>query len=142
METITITKISEPKTVNYTNKKTGQPDSFMRVGLQCMEHGDRWIEFTYRGNHGLTVGQKIEVELESKEFNSKTYWSAKKPKEATLIVKKEVSEATARLENMITFKVMPALDAILARLPKPESKYPEYNESNDANGFDEPASPF
>lgn len=83
METkqLTITRLGTPKTVNYTSKKTGQPDSFNKIGFQVVEFGDRWFDLTFRGQHGLVVGQKREFELSEREYNGKTYYDARLPKQ-------------------------------------------------------------
>ncbi len=77
IEKMTVARLGEPKTINYTNKKTGKPDSFNKVGLLTKEHGEKWYDFTFRGNHGLEVGKQYEFELSSREYNGKTYWDAK-----------------------------------------------------------------
>lgn len=47
----------------------------------------------------------------------------------------EFAVSNAEVKNLINLKVLPALAAILARLPKPESEYPEMNETNNASPF-------
>lgn len=84
MEKLKITRLGEPKTINYTNKKTGKPDSFQKIGFQSQEQGDRWYDFLYRGEHGLAVGQTYEFITKSREYNGKTYWDAELPKKADM----------------------------------------------------------
>src|SRR5487761_2309080 len=80
MEKLTISRIGEPKTINFTNKRTGAPDSFQKVGFQTNEYADRCIGFTYHGTHRLEVGKQFDFELKSREYNGKTYWDASFPK--------------------------------------------------------------
>lgn len=82
MEHLTINRVGEPKTINYTNKRTGQPDSFQKVGFQTEEHEGRWYDFTFRGSHGLEVGKEYDFETSSREYNGKTYYDAKLAKAA------------------------------------------------------------
>lgn len=81
METLTISRVGEPKTINYTNKKTGRPDSFQKVGFQTNEYGTRWYDVAFRGNVPVQVGQSYEFETSEREYNGKTYYEAKLPKE-------------------------------------------------------------
>ena len=80
---LTITRFGTEKTVNYTNKRTGKPDSFNKIGFLTQEYGDRWFDFTFRGQHGLMVGTKREFEVSEREYNGKTYYEAKLPKQSS-----------------------------------------------------------
>lgn len=81
MEKLTISRIGQEKVVNYTNKKTGQPDSFKKIGIQTNEYGDRWFDVTYRNEVPVKVGQSYDFEISSREYNGKTYYEAKLPRE-------------------------------------------------------------
>ncbi len=133
MEKITITRLGEPKVVNYTNKKTGKPDSFNKIGIQSQEHGAQWMDFTFRGNHGLSVGQVIEGDVVSRDYNGKTYYDFKLPKKAT--------QATTSDEaaSLLKLQVIPMLKTIWEKLERMEGKdvvptaddgYPPMDESN------------
>lgn len=80
MEKLTITRLGEPKTINFTDKKTGQPKSFQKVGFQTQEYGERWFDFAFDTTHSLKVGETYEMETKSREYNGKTYYDAKFPK--------------------------------------------------------------
>lgn len=80
MEKLTITRIGQEKTIDFTNKKTGQPDSFKKVGFLTNEHGEKWFDLTFRGECPVKVGQSYEFEVSEREYNGKTYHDAKLPK--------------------------------------------------------------
>jgi len=81
MEKLTITRIGEPKKVDFIDKRTGHPKSFMKVGFLTSEHGgERWFDFTFDENHSLKVGETYEFEIIPREYNGKTYYTAKFPK--------------------------------------------------------------
>jgi hypothetical protein len=80
MEKLTIKRLGQEKTINFTNKKNGQPDSFKKIGFQTNEKGDQWYDFSFRKEHGLEVGKAYDFEISSKEYNGKTYYDAKFPK--------------------------------------------------------------
>jgi hypothetical protein len=80
-ETITIARIGQEKVIEYTNKKTGKPDSFKKVGVQTNEYGERWFDITFRGECPVKVGQTCEGEVSEREYNGKTYYDFKLPKE-------------------------------------------------------------
>jgi len=71
MEKITISRIGIEKTIEYTNKKTGKPDSFKKVGVQTNEYGERWFDITYRGEVPVKVGQSVDVEISEREYVGK-----------------------------------------------------------------------
>lgn len=100
---LTITRIGEPKTINYTDKKTGKPASFQKVGFQCQEFADRWHDLSFRGSHGLEIGKCEEFELKSREYNGKTYWDAQRPKKED-IAASEIS-ALKTTVGKLNFKV-------------------------------------
>lgn len=80
MEKITISRIGQEKTIEYINKKTNQPDSFKKVGVQTNEYGERWIDITFRGEVPVKVGQSYEGELKDREYNGKTYYDFELPR--------------------------------------------------------------
>lgn len=102
---ITIVALGTEKTVNYTSKKTGKPDSFKKIGLQSQEYGSQWLDFTFRGEHGLSVGQTLDLDVTPREYNGKTYYDARRPK--------GTSQASINLQE-----VHAKLDEILAILKK------------------------
>ncbi len=113
-------RLGQPKSIAYTNKKTGQPDSFQKIGFQANEYPDRWFDFTFRGAHGLNVGESYEMETASREYNGKTYWDAKLPKKQF-----QPSGDLLRIERKI--------DAIIAMLNDMKSQptdldFPSYEE--------------
>lgn len=129
MEKCTITRLGEEKTVAYTNKRTGKPDSFNKVGFMCSERGQQWINFIFRGgSHGLAVGSTYDMDLTSKEFNGKTYWDAKMAKNSNGTDKVSKPLEISRLENLVSLKVIPMLEELLKRSGgqiSPNSGYPE-----------------
>jgi hypothetical protein len=82
MEKLTVSRIGEVKTINYTSKKTGKPDSFNKVGFLTSEYGDRWFDVTFRGNVPIEIGNSYNFEIKSREYNGKTYWDAELPRAA------------------------------------------------------------
>lgn len=81
MEKLTIARIGAEKVINYTNKKTGKPDSFKKIGVLTNEHGDRWFDITFRGEVPVKVGQSYDFEVKEREYNGKTYYDAELPRE-------------------------------------------------------------
>lgn len=81
MEKLTIARIGAEKVINYTNKKTGKPDSFKKVGVLTNEYGDRWFDITFRQEVPVKVGQSYEFEVKEREYNGKTYYDAELPRE-------------------------------------------------------------
>lgn len=73
-EKLTPTKIGATKVQPYTNKKTGQPDSFNKVGFQTREQGDRWYNLAFRGDVPIREGQTYTFDVKSREYNGKTYY--------------------------------------------------------------------
>lgn len=96
MEKLTIVRIGEIKTVQYTNKRTGKPDSFQKVGFQTREYPDRWFDLIFRGIPPITEGQSYEFELTSREYNGKTYWDAKLPNKEDML-RAEVESLKSRV---------------------------------------------
>ena len=86
MEKITITRIGPEKVIEYTNKKTGKPDSFKKVGVLTNEYGERWMDIAFRGEVPVKVGQSYEVEITEREYTNragevKKAYEAKLPRE-------------------------------------------------------------
>jgi len=82
MTKLTITRLGEPKEIGYVDKKDGIKKYFKKVGFQTQEYGDRWFDFAFRGEHGLTVGTSKEFEMSERQYNGKTYYDAKLPRQS------------------------------------------------------------
>jgi hypothetical protein len=80
MEKLTITRIGPVKEIPFTNKKTGKPDSFKKVGIQTNEYGDRWMDVAFRGEVPVEVGKSYEFTIKEREYNGKTYYDAELPR--------------------------------------------------------------
>lgn len=101
---LTITRISAPKTVNYTNKKTGNPDSFKKVGFQTQEFGDRWYDLAFRNTVPFKVGDKVELEIKERTWEGKTYYDAFIPKTASSAKLSELERRVSYIEEFLKIK--------------------------------------
>ena len=74
---LTIEQLSE-KEITWNDKKTGQPKSAMKIGVRS---GDNWYGcFEKKGiTDSWQVGDEIDVEVESREYNGQTYYDIKHP---------------------------------------------------------------
>lgn len=105
------------------SKKTGKP--FTSVRITTDKHGDKQLSgFASVENADWNVGDTVNIEVEQKG----NYLNFKTPKEET--VQTPSSPSNAEIKNMLTFKVIPMLQAILDTLPKKESAYPPFDEEN------------
>lgn len=150
MAKITITRIGQEKTINYLNKKKkthehpdGTPDSFKKIGVQTNEYGDRWIDITFRGEVPVKVGQSYEAELSEREYNGKTYYDAKLPREnrsgggmSNEMSQKIYSEIfAARQEIVMVRQLLEAKEIIPSA--KPVASGIEYPASTGPSAFDD-----
>ena len=102
MEKLTINRVGPEKVIEYTNKKTGKPDSFKKVGVQTNEYGERWFDVTFRGDVPVKVGQSYEFEISEREYTKKDgsigkSYDAKLPKAGSVDFTR-----LATLENKVT----------------------------------------
>jgi phage FluMu protein gp41 len=106
MEKLTIKRLGQEKTINFTNKKTGQPDSFKKIGFQTQEQGDRWYDFAFRTQHGLEVGKSYDFQVTTREYNGKNYYDAQFPKKQDMALsevaglKMTVSKLNFKVEEL------------------------------------------
>lgn len=81
MEKLTINRIGQVRNKSGVARDTGQPYNFNEVGFQTNEHPERWYDFTFNGqSHGLEEGKEYDFEIKTREYNGKTYYSARLPK--------------------------------------------------------------
>lgn len=75
MEKLTITKVSR-------NDKTSQAGkSYVSLGIKCKEYNDVFLNgFGNKDNADWKVGDVVEVTVEKKEYNGKTYLNFSVPK--------------------------------------------------------------
>src|SRR3990167_3472335 len=80
MQKYKLTKIApEPRTIQYTDKKTGSPRSFQTIGLQ-IEGNLNWINVSYTEEvQKWTVGDEVVFEITTTEKDGKTYYNGKLP---------------------------------------------------------------
>lgn len=71
MEKLTITRVAPVKEISFTNKKTGKPDSFKKVGIQTNEYGERWLDVAFRGNVPVEVGKSYDFEVKEREYTAR-----------------------------------------------------------------------
>lgn len=126
--------------IKRTDRVSKAGKSFVSLGLKTKEYADKWLSgFGGDENSHWKVGDVVEIELETKGeyLNFKT----KKVN--------PVSQAPSdsRAGNLIEFKVLPALDRILARqglimkaleIKVDETGYPQMDETNDSHGLEYP----
>ena len=117
MTKITITAISRKEKIST---RTNKP--FTSLGLKTQEHGEIWLSgFGNASNKDWKVGDTVDVEIVQKG----EYLNFETPKNVNN-TEKPSTGSTARLENLISMKVIPLLEQILARLPETEDNEPAF----------------
>lgn len=102
MEKLTIARVGQEKVIEFTNKKTGKPDSFKKVGVLTNEYGERWFGVSFRGEVPVKVGQSYEFEIKTREYNGKTYYDAELPRQARGVMSDADKTRMTTLENKVT----------------------------------------
>ena len=116
MEKLTINRVGPEKVIEYTNKKTGQPDSFKKVGVQTNEYGERWFDVTFRGDVPVKVGQSYEFEISEREYTKKDgsigkSYDAKLPKPGSVdftrlaTLENKVTTLTLRIDRLVNLLI-------------------------------------
>lgn len=118
---VTITKISRKDRVS----KAGKP--FVSLGIMTKQHEERWLSgFDGPETKDWKIGDTVEIDV------------AEKGEYLNFTLPKKAPQTESRAVNMIEFKVIPLLQAILARLPDLKNgDYPPMTGQNDASGFDD-----
>ncbi len=104
LKTVKITKISRKERVS---KRTGKP--FTSLGILTEEYGERWLSgFDGKETERWVVGNTVDIEVE----DTGEYLNFSVPRKDSSPAAS--NGATAELKNMLTFKIVPLVEEVLA----------------------------
>ena len=111
---VTITSISRKERTS----KAGKP--FTSVGIRCEQYGDKWLSgFGNADNANWKVGDRVEIEVYQKgEYLNFTTKKGEKGGD-------RFSTSAAEIKNLISLKIEPKLDKIIALLETQQGKDPD-----------------